>query len=268
MSTGDRTYAITGAASGMGAATTQRLRDQGHRVITVDQRDADIVADLGTPEGRARAVAEIGTMADGRLEGFVPFAGVGPLPDRKGSLNISVNYFGSVEMLDALRPLLAAGDQPAAVAISSNSTTCQPGVPLDLVDACLAGDEAAARDLVDTKYDSMVAYPASKIGVARWVRSHAVQPEWAGAGITLNAVAPGMIDTPMVAEGRAHPDLGPLLDAFTLPIGRPGRPEEIAALVGFLLGPDARNFCGSLIFCDGGTDALIHPHDHPSPWTP
>ena len=263
-----RTIAITGAASGMGAATTKKLRDQGHRVITVDQRDANIVADLGTAEGRRQAIAAITSMSDGKLEGFVPFAGIGPLPGRPGSLVISVNYFGTVEMLDALRPLLAAGDEAAAVAISSNSTTCQPGIPVDLIEACLAGDEAAARKLADDKYDSLVAYPSSKVGVVRWVRSHATQPEWAGEDIRLNAVAPGMIDTAMVAEGKADPKLGPLLEAFTMPVGRTGRPEEIAALVAYLLGPDARFFCGSLIFCDGGTDAMLHPHDYPSPWSP
>jgi NAD(P)-dependent dehydrogenase (short-subunit alcohol dehydrogenase family) len=237
-------------------------------VITVDQRDADIVADLGTPDGRKLAVDAIAERSGGVLHGFVPFAGVGPLPGRLGSILIRVNYFGTVEMLEALRPLLAAGEDAAAVAISSNSTTCQPGIPPDLIEACLAGDEAAAVALADEQYDSIVAYPSSKVAVARWVRSHATTPEWAGEGITLNAVAPGMIDTAMVAEGKADPDLGPLLEAFTMPVGRSGRPEEIAALVAFLLGPDARFFCGSLIFCDGGTDAMIHPHDHPSPWNP
>jgi len=77
-----------------------------------------------------------------------------------------------------------------------------------------------------------------------------------------------MIDTAMVAEGKADPKLGPLLEAFTMPVGRTGRPEEIAALVAYLLGPDARFFCGSVIFCDGGTDAMLHPHDYPSPWSP
>ena len=263
-----RTVAITGAASGMGAATTKKLREQGDRVITVDQRDADVIADLGTPDGRALAIDEITKRSDGVLHGLVPYAGVGPLPGRAGSILIRVNYFGTVRLLEGLRPLLAAGEDAAAVAISSNSTTCQPGVPNDLIEACLADDEAAAVALADEKYDSIVAYPSSKVAVARWVRAHATTPEWAGEGITLNAVAPGMIDTALVAEGKADPDLGPLLEAFTMPVGRIGRPEEIAALVAFLLGPDARFFCGSLIFCDGGTDAMIHPHDHPSPWNP
>ena len=48
-----------------------------------------------------------------------------------------------------------------------------------------------------------------------------------------------------------------MIDAFKAPIGRNGRPEEIAALIAYLLGPDARFFCGSVLFCDGGMDAAI-----------
>jgi len=263
-----RTVVVTGGASGMGAATTKKLRDDGQRVITVDLRNADIIADLGTAEGREQAIAEITAQSDGVLDGLVPFAGMAGLPGRPGSLLVSINYFGVVTLLDGLRPLLAAGDQAAAVAISSNSVTCQPGVPVELVEACLAGDEAVARDLCDTKYDSMLAYPSTKTALARWVREHAVQPDWIGADITLNAIAPGLVDTPLVAEGKAHPEIGPLLEGFPIPVGRPGRPEELAGLVAYLLGRDARFFCGSLIFCDGGTDALIHPHDLPALWEP
>ncbi len=101
--------------------------------------------------------------------------------------------------------------------------------------------------------------------MARWVRRHAPTPEWIGEGITLNAIAPGKIETPMIAEGRADPVIGQHIDAFPLPIGRDGQPEEIAALLAFLLGPDARFFVGSVIFCDGGTDALARSDDWPRP---
>jgi NAD(P)-dependent dehydrogenase (short-subunit alcohol dehydrogenase family) len=149
--------------------------------------------------------------------------------------------------------------------VSSNSVTTSPGIPLDVVALCLAGDEPAARSAADAAGGMGGTYQASKLAIARWVRHRAVTTEWIGAGIRLNAVAPGMIDTPLVAEGRADPTLGPLLDLFPIPIGRPGRPEEIAALIAFLLGPDATFFCGSVVFADGGTDALLRPDDWPAP---
>src|SRR5207248_3493660 len=110
-----------------------------------------------------------------------------------GSAIVAVNYFGTVELLRGLRPLLANGTAPAAVAISSNSTTCSPGVPGDLTELCLAGDERAACARADELGGMAGVYPASKTAVARWIRRAAVTPEWIGAGIRLNAVAPGMI---------------------------------------------------------------------------
>jgi NAD(P)-dependent dehydrogenase (short-subunit alcohol dehydrogenase family) len=259
------TICVTGSASGMGAATAARLRGDGHRVLGVDQRDADVVTDLSTREGREAAIAGVGDAADGALDGLVTFAGLGPLPGRSGALLTSVNYFGSVELLAGLRPLLANGRDAAAVAISSNSTTCQPGVPQDLIEACVAGDEPLARDLGEAG-GSIVAYPASKTAIARFVRRHAPTDDWIGSGIRLNAIAPGLIDTPLTAEGKADPELGPLLDGFPIPVGRPGRPEEIAILVDYLLSPLAGFFCGSVVFCDGGTDALLRSDDWPATW--
>src|SRR4051812_7032915 len=102
----------------MGAATKARLERDGQRVIGVDLRDADVVADLGTVEGRAAAVDEVAAQSGGLIDGLVTWAGVAGLTDRPGSLVASVNYFGTIAMLEGLRPLLAAGDRPAAVAIS------------------------------------------------------------------------------------------------------------------------------------------------------
>jgi NAD(P)-dependent dehydrogenase (short-subunit alcohol dehydrogenase family) len=54
-------------------------------------------------------------------------------------------------------------------------------------------------------------------------------------------------------------------EVFPVPIGRPGRPEEIASLLVYLLSPDAAFFCGSVVFVDGGSDAAVRSDDFPSP---
>jgi NAD(P)-dependent dehydrogenase (short-subunit alcohol dehydrogenase family) len=257
-----RTVVVTGSASGMGAATKSRLEADGQKVIGVDLRDADVLADLGTPEGRQAAIDGVTEVAGGSLDGLVTWAGLPGLTERPGSLLVSVNYFGTIAMLEGLRPLLAKGDRPAAVAISSNSTTVQPAVPMDVVHACLSGDEAAARAAGEAA-SSLASYPATKTAVAWWVRRNA--PAWAADGVTLNAVAPGAVETPLLQASREDPTVGAFIDAFPIPVGRKGTADELAAFVQFLLGPDARFFCGSVVFVDGGTDAQARPDDFPVP---
>jgi NAD(P)-dependent dehydrogenase (short-subunit alcohol dehydrogenase family) len=252
---------VTGSASGIGAATAARLTADGHRVIGVDMHDADVIADLSTADGRAAAVAAI----DEPLDGVVTCAGLGPIPSRAGSAIVSVNYFGTIALLEGLRPRLSEGG--AALAISSNSTTCSPGVPADLVALCLAGDEAGARSRADEIPTMHGVYPASKLAVARWVRAQAVTDEWIGRGVRLNAIAPGMIETAMIAEGRADATVAPLLDMFPIPMARPGRPEEIAALIAWLLSDESSLLVGSIVFADGGTDALLRTNDWPAAWS-
>jgi NAD(P)-dependent dehydrogenase (short-subunit alcohol dehydrogenase family) len=60
--------------------------------------------------------------------------------------------------------------------------------------------------------------------------------------------------------------MGPLIGGFPVPLGRGGRPEELAALVDFLLGPESSFFVGSVICCDGGTEAQLRPDDWPAIW--
>jgi NAD(P)-dependent dehydrogenase (short-subunit alcohol dehydrogenase family) len=229
----------------------------------VDKDESDVVADLAIPSGRRDAIAATADRCGGKLAGIVTCAGLAGLPGRAGSLLAAVNYFGTVDLLVGLRPLLVPGG--AAVAISSNSTTVQPAIPGDLVEACLRHDEGLSAQIADA-CGSLVTYPATKLAVARWVRRHATGPDWAGSGFRLNAIAPGMVDTPMVAGLRADAKAGPMLDMLPIPVGRPGRPEEIAAVVDLLLGPDGTFFCGSVLFCDGGSDALLRTNDWPAAW--
>lgn len=255
------TFAITGSASGIGAATTARLERAGHEVIGVDLRDADVEADLSTREGRGAATSGVLDRCGGRLDGLLVAAGVGPPFDPV--VMASVNYFGAQQLLEDLRPAMAATGDAQAVAVSSNSTTTQPGVPADLVDAFLAGDEERARSLGLELGDALT-YASSKTALARWVRRHAPTAEWAGSGIRLNAIAPGATMTPLLQSGLDDETFGPLISGFPVPTGGFGDADQIAAWIEFMLCDDgARFMCGSIVFVDGGTDALVRPDAWP-----
>lgn len=247
------TIAVTGSASGIGAAIRARLEHDGAIVIGIDLRDAEVIADLSRPEYRVAAIAGIERRA-AALDGLVACAGLGPHVADHAAI-VSVNYFGAERLLDGLRPALARAAAPAAVVISSNSTT-MPGAETALVDVCLSGDESAARELATTLAGHEV-YAGSKLALTRWLRRTAPRSEWAGAGIRLNAVAAGPVQTPLLQGGLDHPVYGPAIRGFPVPTGGPGAPDDIAAAVAFLLGPEARYVCGSVLFVDGGTDALI-----------
>ncbi len=255
-------YAITGSASGIGAATRARLEGAGHQVIGVDLRDAEIVTDLSDPAQRQAAVDAVVERSNGRLDGLVTAAGVGPPFDP--AQIVSINYFGSEAFLTGLRPALAASGNAQVVAISSNSTTTSPNVPDELVTACVSHDEPGARSIA-AQYDDAHAYAGSKIAIARYVRRNAPTVEWAGSGIRLNAIAPGATLTPLLQAGLDSEQYGPAIRGFTVPTGSWATPDQIAAWIEhMLLGDGAAFMAGSIVFVDGGTDALVRPDDWPT----
>ncbi|HEX2593654.1 MAG TPA: SDR family oxidoreductase [Rhizomicrobium sp.] len=255
-----RIAVVTGSASGIGAATAKLLADRGYRVIGVDLRKADVIADLATPDGRQKMVEQVTRLSRGKLDAIVANAGGGP-----AETSVQLNYFGAVATLEGLRPLLAKSKTPRAVAVSSIASLRPPQAAL--VEACLKGDEAAALIIARQVWDEanagggaveggLALYGNAKYALNRWCRTHAATTEWAGAGILVNMVPLGFYDTPAAAyilqnkEARAAMGAGvPLTGSF------PGRPEEAAKLLAFLISPDNTQLTGQILYADGGYEA-------------
>ncbi len=251
------TIAISGCATGIGAATRKRLESDGHRIVGVDLRDVEVPADLAHADGRAAAVRGVLEQCEGRLDGVVLCAGLGGhIGD--GARVASVNYFGVVELLDGLFPALRRGTDPSAIAICSNSAQLATSIgESSLVAAFLAADEAEARRLARDEFAGQSVYMMSKNAVGRAVRRRALA--WGEAGVRLNAVAPGPIMTPLLQAALDTPGDGDAIRAFKVPIGRTGRADEIAGVVRYLLGSEAAYVHGAIWYVDGGADALIRP---------
>lgn len=251
-----RTYVVTGTDSGIGAATADRLQDAGARVIRCGlSTSADVRADLTTAAGRAEAVGGVRELAPAGIDGVALVAG-----SAEPGIAVSLNYFGTVALLTALRDDLARGSHPRAVVVSSASSLSAGDS--DLVDACLAHDEprarAAAEALVERGRGAVI-YRSTKIALNRWLRRAAVRQEWAGSRIPLNAVAPGVVETETARRTMLADDASArvLRDALPQPLGLPGPVEPVAATIAWLLSPDAAFITGQVLWVDGGAEVTL-----------
>ena len=251
------TAAITGAASGIGLAAARRLTAAGWTVFGLDLTAAGLaaaaatlgtgaagfhplpcdVADAAAVDAAFRAIAA----ATPALDALICCAGIlrtGPLatmPVAVFDQVFAVNVRGSLLCAQAAVPLLSAG-----------ATAERPGRIVFL------SSVAALRPKIDSG-----AYAASKAAVSQLTRVLAV--ELGPVPILVNALAPGTVDTPMIAAVSDPARAGRYRPSGKSPLGRIAQPEDVADVIGFLLSDAARYVTGTTIPVDGGTQAAFVP---------
>ena len=225
---------VTGAASGIGAATVQELAAQGALVAGIDHRPCAV------PEGGIALTADVSSEAE-VLQAFAVLDAADEVPD------ILVNCAGII----IERPLTRMTLEEFERIMSVNLRGC-----------FLVGREAIIRmrgagrggrviniaselaHLGRADYSAYCASKAAVIGLTRsWAREFA--PD-----ILVNAVAPGPVDTPMLSREHMSPDV--LAQEADLPLGRIGQPREIASVIAFLAGPGATYVTGQTFGPNGG----------------
>jgi NAD(P)-dependent dehydrogenase (short-subunit alcohol dehydrogenase family) len=229
-----KTAVVTGGASGIGLAVAQRLCADGLDVATIDLRpsDADLsftadVTDRSQVEAALSAIrARLGPVAvlvnAAGLDGFKRFAN---LTFEDWQRVIEVNLHGVFHTIQAVLPDMVEAGWGRIVNISSSST--HSGAPY------------------------MSHYVAAKSAVNGLTKSLAL--EYGPSGVTVNAVPPGFIDTPMLRNAEKNGFLGDIDETIArTPVRRIGRPEDIAAACAFLVSEEAGYITGQILGVNGG----------------
>ena len=229
-----KTALVTGGGSGIGEAVAHRLRADGYNVATIDLNPSDTeysyIADVTDREQIDAALTEIrGALGPVTIlvnaagkEVFRRFANISFDEWRK---IIDINLHGVFHTTQAVLPDMVEAGWGRIVNISSSST--HSGAPI------------------------MSAYVAAKSGVNGLTKSLAL--EYGPAGITVNAVPPGFIDTPMLRNSASQGNLGSIDEAIKrTPVGRMGKPEDIAAACAFFISEEAGYITGQILGVNGG----------------
>lgn len=242
---------VTGAGGGIGRAISVRLcrdakaRGAAAEIALVDLRPGEALdaAKMAVEEVGARAVTFTGNLADPTVPAMLVEAAVREL----GGLDVLVSNAG----VNAPAPLkdLTVEDWDRVMAVNTRPTwllakAAHPhlrearGVIVSI--ASMSGMEP---------HTGLGAYSASKAGLI--ILTKQIAQEWAADGIRANSVSPGFVESPMTADLYANPAVRSSRESF-VPLGRIAQPDDIAAVVSFLAGPDARYVTGQNILTDGG----------------
>lgn len=242
----DKVALITGGAAGIGAATARLIASQGGSVMLADLA-ADggdtLVAELGTDRATYRGcdvanVDEVDALVSATIARF-------------GRIDILFNNAGVTGMGSTTTTELDLWRRVIEVDLSSVFYCCRAAIPHMLANDGGAIVNNASISGMSGDY-GMASYNAAKGGLINYSRNLAL--DYATSGIRVNVICPGVTDTPMVAGVAQVPGL---LDAFIAPVpmGRIGKPEEIAEVVAFLASDAASFMTGAIVPVDGGLTA-------------
>ncbi|MFZ9668229.1 MAG: SDR family NAD(P)-dependent oxidoreductase [Solirubrobacterales bacterium] len=243
-----RVALVTGAASGIGKATSQRLASEGAAVVVTDLQD-----------GAGEAVAS-GIRDDGGRAIFVHHD-VSEEAGWEAALQATKEEFGRLDVL-----VNNAGIGDTAPIEETDLDEYERTIAVDQTGVFL-GMKLAAPMLIDSGHGSIInvssifgttggfgaspAYHAAKGAVTTLTKNAALH--WAAEGIRVNSIHPGFIDTPLLEQAKGTPFEELLVS--TTPMARLGRPEEVAAAIAYLAGDDASFVTGTELYVDGGYTA-------------
>lgn len=247
---GGKLALVSGAAQGIGLAIATRLAGDGARVVLLDRNEAGgkaAAAAIGKTGGAASFhmcdLADAGAVA--RLLAELPAADASPdilvnnaaVIDNAPFLDLDLAEFDRVLGVN-LRSYFVLGQ---AVAKRMVAKVEAGGAPGSIINMSSVNDHFGLPD--------HVAYTVAKGGVRQLTRAMAIA--LAPHGIRVNAIGPGSIATPMLNNVMTDASARQRILSRT-PLGRLGGPEEVAAIVSFLAGPDSSYITGETIYCDGG----------------